>query len=81
MNKNLTKKVRSRTMADRQFKTSEAQLRAQKKYDKAHKKDYRNFFLKCNKVSDADIIEYLEGVDNYAGLLKKLVREQIKSGK
>ena len=68
-------------MAEKRIVSSEAHLRAQRKYDMAHKGNYRNFFLKCNKVTDADIIEYLENKDNYAGFLKGMIRECIASGK
>lgn len=57
---------------------SEAAKRAQKKYDEAHKDDYRNFFIKCNKKTDADIIDFLNAADNKQGLIKSLIRTYIE---
>lgn len=50
---------------------SEAQSRAQKKYDKAHTK---GVYLKLNKETDADIIKFLEFHGNTQGLIKELLR-------
>lgn len=61
--------------------TSDAQLRAQKKYDDAHRNDYTNFYLKCNNVDDADIIQHLKGQKNKSGYLKELIRKDIAGGK
>lgn len=55
--------------------TSDAQLRAQVKYDKAHT---TGVYLKLNKENDADIIEKLESVENRQGYLKKLIKEDLK---
>lgn len=51
-----------------------AQSRASAKYDKAHTK---GIYLKLNKETDADIIEYLKDVDNVQGLIKELIRRHI----
>lgn len=53
---------------------SEAQNRAQKKYDKAHTK---GIYLKLNLETDADIIEFLARSENVQGYIKKLIRQQI----
>lgn len=55
---------------------SKAQARASAKYDKAHTK---GVYLKLNLSSDKDIIDYLAGVDNVQGLIKELLRCQIKN--
>lgn len=44
---------------------------AQKKYLKENIRELR---VKLNKNTDADIIEYLESVDNKQGLVKMLLR-------
>lgn len=55
---------------------TEAQLRAQKKYDKANTKTY---LLKLNKKTDADIINKLETVENRQGYIKELIRDDLKN--
>ena len=54
---------------------SEAQIKAQAKYDKANTK---GVYLKLNKINDADIIEKLSQVENVQGYIKKLIREDMK---
>ena len=53
---------------------TEAQKRAQKKYDEAHKKDFRIVQLKLNRKTDEDIIDRLEAVGNIQGYIKELIR-------
>ncbi|MCI6012223.1 hypothetical protein AALA22_15440 [Anaerovoracaceae bacterium 41-7] len=50
---------------------------AQKKYLKENIRELR---VKLNKNTDADIIEYLEGVDNKQGLVKMLLRRWMREG-
>ena len=57
--------------------TTEAQKRAQKKYDEASKDKWRMIHLKLNRESDADIIEKLEQSDNIQGYIKELIRADI----
>lgn len=57
--------------------TTDAQKRAKKKYDQAHKDDYRCYFIKCNKETDRDVIEYLDKIPNKQGFIKELIRAQI----
>ena len=54
--------------------TSEAQKRAQKKYDEATKGKWRMVHLKLNRETDADIIEKLEASNNIQGYIKDLIR-------
>lgn len=58
--------------------TSDAQKRASAKYDKENTK---GIYLKLNLTTDADIIEYLKGVDNIQGHIKSLIRANIKAPK
>lgn len=51
--------------------TKEAQARASAKYDKTHTK---GIYLKLNKETDADIIEFLAGIENVQGYIKALIR-------
>lgn len=60
---------------------TEAQKRAQKKYDEASKGNWRMVHLKLNKVNDADIIRRLESVGNIQGYIKDLIKADIESGK
>lgn len=57
--------------------TTEAQKRAQKKYDEANRDKFRIVNLKLNRESDADIIEKLESMDNIQGYIKTLIRADI----
>lgn len=57
--------------------TSEAQKRAQKKYDEANKDKFRMIHLKLNRETDADIIEKLEQSNNIQGYIKELIRADI----
>lgn len=51
-----------------------AQVKATSKYIKEHT---RRYTLQCNKETDADIIEFLDGAPNYTKLLKELIRKEI----
>lgn len=62
-------------MGDR--KTSEAQLKAVAKYEKANREKKRVFSMKMSKETDADVIEKLESVDNIQGYIKELIRKDI----
>ena len=57
--------------------TTEAQKRAQKKYDEANKDKFRMIHLKLNRETDADIIEKLEQSENIQGYIKELIRADI----
>ena len=52
-----------------------AQNAAKNKYIK---KAMRRFTLQCHREYDADIIEFLEGKENYNGYLKELLRKEIQ---
>lgn len=56
---------------------TEAQKRAQKKYDEANKGKWRMVHLKLNKEADAEIIEKLEQVPNIQGYIKELIRADL----
>lgn len=57
--------------------TTEAQKRAQKRYDEANKDKFRMIHLKLNRETDADIIQKLEQSDNIQGYIKELIRADI----
>lgn len=57
------------------MKTSEAQKKAQAKYDAANTKQVR---LKLNTKTDADILEQFDRCDNVQGYIKRLVRADIE---
>ena len=63
---------------DRKWRTSEKGRAYMLGYQKAETKLYG---LRLNKVHDADIIEWLESLDNMSGWLKKIIREAIDKGK
>ncbi len=54
---------------------SEAQKRAQAKYDKANTKQV---IMKLNKITDADILEVLDQTPNVQGYIKQLIRDDIR---
>ena len=53
---------------------SSAKVRASIKYNATNVKQIK---LNLNKKTDADIISYLESIDNVQGLIKQLIREYI----
>ena len=53
---------------------TEAQKRASKKYDA---NNTRTFTIKLNYNTDANIIAYLESIENVQGLIKSLINEKI----
>lgn len=55
--------------------TTEAQKRAQAKYDKANTKQV---IMKLNKITDADILEMLDQTPNVQGYIKQLIRDDIR---
>ena len=57
--------------------TTEAQKRAQKKYDESSKGKWRMIHLKLNRETDADIIQKLESVDGIQTYIKQLIRADL----
>lgn len=55
-----------------------AQNAAQQKYDAQNTRQYK---VKLNTSTDADLIEYLDGVPNKQGAIKAALREHIKRRK
>ena len=53
---------------------TEAQKRATLKYKK---ENIKRVEINLNRETDADIIGFLEGLDNVQGEIKRLVREEI----
>ena len=39
---------------------------------------YRQFIFCANKKTDADLIEYLSGLDNFSGYIKQLIKKDMK---
>lgn len=60
--------------------TTDAQKKAQKKYDIVSKDKFRSLHLKLNKESDSDILDKLNTVDSMQGYIKDLIRRDIKGG-
>ena len=56
-------------------KTSQAQLKAVKKYDKQHT---TTVLIKLNNNTDADILELLNNSGNKQGTIKVALREYMK---
>lgn len=54
--------------------TSDAQKKAIAKYDE---KNTRQVKLKLNKITDKDILDKLDSVENRQGYIKSLIREDI----
>lgn len=53
---------------------SKAQIKASNKYNRENTK---TFMLKVNKHTETDILNKLESVDNKAGYLKQLIRDDL----
>lgn len=58
---------------------SDAQKRAQKRYDEANKDKWRMIHLKLNKETDADIIKKLNAAPSIQGYIKELIRRDIQT--
>lgn len=58
--------------------SSEAQRKATAKYDKANKV---TLTVKLNKRTEADLIEYVAGLENKQGFIKALLREAMAAGR
>ena len=54
---------------------SEAQKRASAKYDLYNTKQVK---LKLNLKTDADILDWLDGISNKQGYIKELIRKDMK---
>ena len=61
---------------DAAMTVSEAQLRAQAKYDA---ENTRKILLKLNLNTDADILDKLDSVGNKQGYIKSLIRKDIET--
>ena len=51
-----------------------------KRYDEAHRDDYKGYYFKLNKKTDPELIAYLDSIENKQGFIKDLIREHMKSG-
>jgi len=56
-------------------KTKAAKVKASIKYNKTNVKQIK---LNLNRKTDADIIDYLDKADNMQGLIKDLIRKDMK---
>lgn len=54
---------------------TKAQIDASVRYDA---KNTKRIFIKLNKTTDADILEYLDKVNNKQGYIKELIRKEIR---
>lgn len=59
-------------------KASEAQIRANAKYDAANTIQFK---IKLNKTTDADIVKHLQGQNNKQGYIKNLILQDIQKNK
>ena len=57
--------------------SSEAQKKAQQKYDKNSKGKFKVLTLKLNKETDSDVLKKLASVDNMQGYIKGLIRKDL----
>lgn len=55
--------------------TTEAQIKTQKRYDKANT---RQVHLKLNRRTDEDVLEKLDSVPSKQGYIKKLIRADLE---
>lgn len=66
--------------AGEEMATSEAALKAQKKYDESHKDMFKSYHLKFNKKDDAEVIFRLDTVPNKVDYIRQLIKKDIKGG-
>lgn len=59
--------------------TTEAQKRAQKKYDEKRTEKFRMVMLKLNRETDSDILEKLESQSSMQGYIKNLIRRDLNN--
>lgn len=57
---------------------TDAQRRADEKWKKGNAK---TFAFRLYKNTDADLLAWLENIDNKQGLIKRLLREEMEKGK
>ncbi len=57
--------------------TTEAQKRAQRKWDAANRENRRSVRLNLNRETDADIIAKLDSEANIQGYIKELIRQDL----
>ena len=55
---------------------TEARKRAVRKYDAKNTKQYH---LKLNLKTDADVISFLAGIENVQGYIKELIRQDMEN--
>ena len=65
-------------MAKTEKERIESHRAASRKYDDASTK---RLFIKLNMNTDADILEYLDGIGNKQGYIKTMIREDMKKGR
>lgn len=58
--------------------SSDAHKKAQAKYDRSHRDDYKFVSIKINRQTEPEIVKKLEEVDNVNGYVKGLIFEDIK---
>lgn len=57
----------------------ECNIRARKKYNEKYNKEMTSSILiRISKITEADLLEKLNSVDNKAGYIKRLIREDIE---
>lgn len=61
-------------------KKTDAEKRAQAKYDLAHKDQFKSIHLKYNVENDADILAKLEAVENKQDYIRQLILADMKKG-
>lgn len=63
-------------------KKTDAEKRAQRKYDTEHKYQFKSIHLKYNVLNDADILAKLDAVENKQDYVRQLILKDIeKDGK
>jgi hypothetical protein len=58
--------------------TSQAMMKAINKYNKSHTVAYT---FRLNKSTDAELIEYVDGLKNKSGTIKRLLTDDMKRNK
>lgn len=59
-------------------KKTEAEKRAQRKYDEVHKAEFKSYHLKYRRGKNDAVIKKLDSVANKQGYIEALILEDIK---
>lgn len=60
-------------------KDKDKRAATQKRYDEAHRGNYKSYLIKCHRQQDAELIEFLDCIHNKQGYIKDLIRRDLEA--